>query len=77
MKSAEQVVIKAKQVPKCSARLRSFNLHQDSGHAWTAQLTKFIHQMNAVPVPACVLIIDIDLGNFRFLYRRVVLNEVL
>lgn len=78
MKSVEQPVIKVKQVPKHLAGLRSFNLDQDIGLIFTAYLMKFIHQMNTVlSVPACILIINVYLTNFRFSNRSVILNEKL
>lgn len=76
MKSVEQPVIKVKQVPKRLAGLRSFNLDQDAGLIFIAQLMKFIHRMNTVqPVPACILIINVYSSNVRFSYKSVILNE--
>lgn len=78
MKSVEQPVIKVKQVPKRLAGLKSFNLDQEAGLIFTAQLTKFIHRLNTVlPVPACVLIINVYVNNFIFSYKSVILNEKL
>lgn len=72
----QQPVIKVKQVPECLAGLGSFNLDQDTGRSFTAQLTK-IHPPDEYSAVCTSLGANGYLSKFRCLCKSVVLNEEL